>query len=107
MSSLSSTSTRDEIHAAYLDNASYEEDASVAKAKAFITACRFLLSPRITPQASTGPGNGGQVEFNLEIIRGEMQAAQQWLCSNDTTNYDSFGGVKYADFSGFRGESNG
>lgn len=102
MSTLTSSSTRAEINAAYLDNASYEEDGSVAKAKAFITACRFLLLPKVTPARSMGPDGGGQVEFNLDVVRAEMQAAQLYVAANDTSSYEGFGSVKHADFTGLR-----
>jgi hypothetical protein len=102
MSTLTSSSTRAEINAAYLDNASYEEDGSVAKAKAFITACRFLLLPKITPSRSAGPGDGGEVEFNLDMIKVQMEAAQQYVAANDTSNYDGFGTVRHVDFTGLR-----
>lgn len=102
MSTLTSASTRSEINAAYLDNASYEEDASVAKAKAFITACRFLLLPKLTPARSAGPGDGGEVEFNLDVVRAEMQAAQQYVAANDSGSYEGFGTVKHVDFTGLR-----
>ena len=59
MSTLSSASTLTEVEAAYDDNASYAEDASVAKAKAFVTACRFLIR-RL-------PGSGGTRESHLSL----------------------------------------
>ena len=43
MSALTSASTLTDVQNAYVDNASYAEDASIAKAKAFVTACRILL----------------------------------------------------------------
>ena len=55
MSTLSSSSTRADVEAAYADDASYVEDASVPKARVFVTACRLLILkyPRSTstPQA--------------------------------------------------------
>ena len=43
MSTLTSASTLAQVQAAYADNASYVEDNSVAKCRAFITACTILL----------------------------------------------------------------
>ena len=43
MSTLTSASTLAQVKAAYADNASYVEDNSVAKCRAFITACTILL----------------------------------------------------------------
>ena len=42
MSTLDSTSTLGQVESAYADNASYAEDNSVDKARAFVTACRLL-----------------------------------------------------------------
>lgn len=52
MPSLTSASTLAQVEASYDDNASYAEDASVAKAKAFVTACRILLR-RLPAEAGT------------------------------------------------------
>lgn len=93
MSTLSSTSTRAQVLAAYADNASYEEDASVAKCKAFITACRFLLSPQhLVKQAGKGGGGGEMVETDQVLIRDEMTTARAWLLSNDTSASTNSGG---------------
>lgn len=102
MSTLTSSSTRAEINAAYLDSASYEEDGSVIKAKAFITACRFLLLPKITPSRSAGPGDGGEVEFDLEAVKAQLESAQQYVAANDSSSYEGFGTVKHVDFTGLR-----
>lgn len=79
MSTLTSASTYAQIQAAYRDNASYAEDHSVAKAKAFVTACRFLLLelPRSagTPQAETTTA--------IDLIQKEKTAAEEWLGAND------------------------
>ena len=62
MSTLSSSSTLQEVLDAYVDNASYEEDSDVAKAKAFITACRILNEQRpleTSHGGKLGPGGPG------------------------------------------------
>ena len=43
MSTLTSSPVHAEVEAAYVDDASYAEDGSVSKAKAFVTGCRILL----------------------------------------------------------------
>ncbi len=80
MSTLSSASTDAQVFAAYDDNASYSEDASVPKAKAFLTACRFLL--RRMPKRA-GSGNA-DLELNPDLIQEEMAQARTWLETNDT-----------------------
>jgi hypothetical protein len=71
MSTLSSSSTLAQIEAAYADNCSYSEDNSVAKCRAFVTACRLLLKyPRrtATPQA--------ELETAIDLIQKEKKAAE-------------------------------
>ncbi len=92
MAILSSTSTLAQVMAAYDDNASYEEDGSVSKARAFITACKILL--RRLPQ-STGAGGGAYVSLNATAIRDEMHGAQNWLASQA----DTAGGAAVKAFS--------
>lgn len=75
MSTLSATSSLDDIKAAYLDNASYAEDDSVPKAKAFVTACRFLVL--LTPTRSAA--SGSSVDLDVGLIKQEMDAASAWL----------------------------
>lgn len=75
MSTLSSSSTLAEVQAAYDDNASYLEDDSVVKAKAFVTAVRILL--RRTPsRAEKGSNAQG---WNHESLRKELEEARDWL----------------------------
>jgi len=94
MATLGSTSTLEEIVAAYADNASYAEDGSAEKARGFVTACRLLLlrKPR---RVSHG---GAEIELDLSLIAKELEAAQQWSAVGGGTA----GGAKYASFRGFR-----
>ena len=82
MSSLSSSSTLTEIQNAYVDNASYAEDGSVSKAKAFITACRILLL-KLPAEAGTRESH---VRLSPDLISKEMAEARAWLQANDTTS---------------------
>ena len=81
MSSLTSSSTLAEVEAAYDDNASYAEDGSVAKAKAFVTACRILLR-RYPAEAGTRESH---VRLSPEELRRSVAEAQAWLRANDMT----------------------
>ena len=76
MSDLSSSSTLAEVQAAYDDNASYEEDSSIAKARAFVTACRLLL--RRVPSLMRD-GEKHEIQVDLKNIQAEMQRAQRWI----------------------------
>lgn len=80
MSTLSSASSLDEIKAAYADNASYVEDDSTSKARAFVTACRLLLlrMPRRTVHGGRG---SEELELQPELIQGELQRAETWLAA--------------------------
>ena len=99
MSTLTSSSTLAEIQAAYIDNASYAEDGSVAKARAFITACRILLL-RLPKRARHG-GGGEEIELDPESIRSELKAAQRYVSTNAGVGAGG-AGVKHVDFAGFR-----
>lgn len=93
MSTLSSTSTDEQVWAAYDDNASFEEDASSAKAAAFVTACRILLRRR---PASYG-NDGETVAFDGNAIVTQLQRAEKWLAANRAS-----AGPRYLDFGGLR-----
>src|SRR5687768_3075117 len=87
MSSLSSSSALTEVEAAYDDNASYAEDGSVAKAKAFVTACRILLH-RLPAEAGTRESH---MRLSPELIRKEMEEAKAYVAANDTSISDAGG----------------
>ena len=65
MSTLTSSSTIAQIEAAYTDNASYVEDNSVAKCRAFITACTILLL-KLPAESGT---REGQMRLNPDLIQ--------------------------------------
>lgn len=88
--------------AAYADNASYEEDASVAKAKAFATACRSLLSPgRIVKRSAAGGRGGNEVELMPELLQQQLEDARRWLAA-ELAAASGGSAVIHADFTGFR-----
>src|SRR5688500_6874875 len=100
MSTINSTSTLAQVQAAYDDNASYAEDASVAKCRAFLTACRILLR-RMPAQTGT---REAQLQLNPGLIQKEMQAAQAWLEAHDTGPTSTAAGprVTRVSFENFR-----
>ena len=80
MSTLTSSSTLADVQAAYDDNASYLEDNSVTKARAFVTACIFLMR-RKAERSRHGPA---EHEFDIESLRLQLKEARRWLGMNDT-----------------------
>lgn len=84
--------TPDEIHEAYITNASYAEDSSLAKANAFVTACRRMLA---NPTSFAVDGESGS--FDPKTIQTEMMQAQRWIAANARS-----GGAKYFSFRGLR-----
>jgi hypothetical protein len=89
------------LAAAYDTNADYEETSSATKARAFITACRRLLSPAVSPKRNVHGGRGAEeIELDLTIVRAELVAAQEWLADYvASTGGDN---VVHVDFCGFR-----
>ncbi|MFQ5505316.1 MAG: hypothetical protein ACE5F1_11015 [Planctomycetota bacterium] len=85
-----------DINAEYDDNASYEEDGSVAKCRAFITALRFLI--RRTPKLVNAGASTGEVQKDLGQYRHELRDAQRWLSIHGGTGSS----VKYLDFQDYR-----
>jgi len=101
VSTLSSASTIAEVQAAYDDNASYEEDASTAKCRAFVTACRFLLR-RIPKRAvHGGRGGGEEIETDPTQIAAELAKAQRWLAAHAGPSAGGAGAI-YGDFRDMR-----
>ena len=80
MAVVTSSSTEAEIEAAYTDNASYVEDKSTAKAAAFITVCRIMLSR----PSSSGKGTFS-ASWNRQALLEEIDRAMVWLEGRDTS----------------------
>ena len=85
MSDLSSASTLAEIKAAYANNASYLEDNSPAKARAFITACRMLLM-RLPKRISKGGSQGEEVELDPRLLAEQIGEAQRFLTEHNVAS---------------------
>ena len=78
--SLTSSSTDAQVRAAYDDNADYDIEGSVVKAKLFIQACRILLG-RI--QRSVRHSDA-QVDEEYQKISDQLKMAMNWWTANDT-----------------------
>jgi hypothetical protein len=82
--------------AAYLDNADYDESASVSKAKAFRTACRQLIV-LLPSSAMRGAGSNQQtIGFRIDEVRRQLEVVEAWLAISDT---DGGASVIHPDFS--------
>jgi hypothetical protein len=66
---------------ACLENADYDEDNSLAKAKAYRTACRQKLH-----YASKMMKGQSSAEFNIAEIREELKAVETWIAARDSDN---------------------
>lgn len=85
---------------AYSDNADYEETNSTAKCRAFITACRRLLSPAVSPKRNVHGGRGAEeIELDLTIVRAELVSAQEWIADVEASGGSN---VVHVDFTHFR-----
>jgi hypothetical protein len=92
---LTSASTYAETIAAFKDNASYEEEGSQTKAKAFITACVHLsLDP-------TSAGRGPQ-SMSREDYKELAAQARRWLAANPGTSGVGSMRTRHGDLSDFR-----
>lgn len=80
MSTLSGTSTVAEIEASFKDNASYLEDDSPTKCRAFITAGNMLL---VSLPSNTVKGENS-LSFNVEEIGSLVHRAENWLMAHPT-----------------------
>lgn len=91
MATVDSTTTVAGLATVYLDNLSYSTDGSVAKARAFIEACRALLLRR--PQrAQVGTE---EIEFDMRIIQAELLRAEAWLNSAAGADVGGAGAVHF------------
>lgn len=70
--------TFDEVADAYLDNADFEEAGSVAKARAFVTACVRLLL--LLPVSASDQGSAQS--FDQKEIQANKQRAQAYIAAN-------------------------
>ena len=96
MSTITSSSTIEDINAAFLDNVSYQEDGSVAKCRAFITAALALLIHR--PKFI---GNGPQqIAFDPVQLRKEIETARQWQANSIAAGNRN---TRHFSLEGFRG----
>jgi hypothetical protein len=97
MAAIDSSSSLAAVEASYDDNASYLEEVSAAKARAFISAATILLR-RMPETAGTREAN---FQYRMDLIQKELQKAREWLAANDggATSLASSGpAVKRLDF---------
>jgi hypothetical protein len=97
---ITSTSTLDEIAAAYLDSAGYDlPGGSVAMCEDFVVACRALQLKR--PVSVTVDGN--PVTFDYRAMADQLRHALSWLAANRVpSGAGGIAGVRTYDMSGVR-----
>jgi len=90
--------TTAEIDAAYKNNADYAAVNSVSKCNLFITACVRIIG---TPEqmSERGQGTSAEHEYNMEMIREELQYARQWLVANSNTGSKASSGQRGGNLS--------
>ena len=86
--------TFDEAVDAYLNNADFEESASLSKARAFITAC-VRLSVLLPSSASD---QGSSQAFDIADIRANKERAQVFVSANAQGSSVRFLDVNTGDF---------
>lgn len=79
---------------AYLDNADYEAAGSVAKARAFVTAC-VQLAMLLPASSSSG---GSSMSFDMNELRANKERAQAFVSANSGGSSARFLSVNTGDF---------
>lgn len=100
MSSISSASTDAQVRAAIEDNASYEEDESLSKASAYITAMRVWIG-RLSERKNVGDADS-RLEVEIEALRKELESAREWRLQNGGGTDAQATQVSLADFGSAR-----
>lgn len=95
MATLGASSTDIQVFASYDDNASYREDNSLAKAKAFETAINILLRR----SKSLIQEHGAQMQADLVRMENRLPQVIEFININDTVN--SGPKVTHPDFTDF------
>ncbi len=85
MSSLDSTSTRDDVLNAIADNASYEEDGSIVKARAYLTALIIWKNRWAFDESFVGPNKMRMDQIN-KTLGDDIAAARSWIRSQPPAN---------------------
>ena len=86
------------VEQALLDNADFEEVASVAKAKLFVTAAKRWLI--LNPASSSNQSSS--LSFSIQQIESMMTSARDYIAANDSTN-NAGGAVRFLSVTeGFR-----
>ena len=100
MSTISSASTDTQVRAAIDDNASYEEDESLSKCRAYITAVRIWVR-RLSEKKKTADA-GTDIEVEISALSKELENARTWLVENGGESDSQGTQFSYADASGYR-----
>ncbi len=78
---------------------SYEEDDSVAKARAFVTACKFLRA--MTPVMVRDP-EGNAIQLSPAALQTDEEAARRFVASRGGSAVGAAPAIKFFSGAGFR-----
>ena len=85
MSTLDSSSSRDDVLNAIADNASYEEDSSVAKAKSYLTALLIWKNRWAFDESFLGPSKMRFDQINRTLVD-DIAQVRSWIAAQPSTN---------------------
>lgn len=97
MSTLNGSSSLAQIKAAFGDAASYAEDDSITKARAFKTAVILLMQRTPKRTRIGGSGSGEEIEFDHATLRRFLDDVNRWIAA-----HPSAGGVRHFSVERFR-----
>lgn len=90
--------TLDEIYDTLLENADFEESASVSKAETFITAANRLFIS--SPQSQSS--QGGSMSINTSAIQELLTRARLFVEGAKSANSNTSSKVRFFSFGDFR-----
>jgi hypothetical protein len=99
MASVTSQSSRGDVLNAMVDNASYDEDNSLPKAKAFVTACKVWLVRWAFDKSRQAHS---EISMPTDLVQKQLEAAQAWVASQPAAAAATSGNVLYASVENFR-----
>jgi hypothetical protein len=83
MATLDHYSSRDKVLNSLMDNASYDEDESLAKAKLFRTACRIWLMRWAVVKSKNSES---ELWLSVENVQKQLDQAEAWIRAQPTAS---------------------
>lgn len=99
MATVNSSSTRQQVLDAIADNASYQEDQSIAKCRAYCTALRVFLNRWGFEESQKG---ASRLRYNVAAqYRADLTEAQAWL-NTQSSQAGQYGSTRALSIENFR-----